>query len=417
MRDGRGLARSRVAEDPPLPMTSRRPLAEASVPAPAPSGGRLRFIDVAKGMSITLVAFGHSHLVVINPLAAAANQSLGLLRMPLFFFLSGVFFRPAKPFATLLREKSDSLLKPYLVTLALVVLARVLVAGADPFAEIPRMLYGVGTSIDMPWAPLWYLAHLWLVFPYAWGLVRIATAARLPAWVSAALLAAGALTGLSYLHLFRDLPIVIGDMHAPLSGLPFSADVLSISAAYFLLGFALRERVQRFRPNPALAVALLVIFAALDAATDLHLDLNQRVVEQPIATAACSLAGIYLALSAAHALSATRRLGAAFAFLGFNSLFVLLFHTFLETQCRHLLSTLMSSRAGLGIATTAYVWSVPLAAALGVVIRRSAFLSALYLPRKQRRVPGIGARTPRLVDLEPQPATDAGLKQSPDFLP
>jgi len=45
----------------------------------------------------------------------------------------------------------------------------------------------------------------------------------------------------------------------------------------------------------------------------------------------------------------------------------------------------MSSRPGLGIAATAFVTGVCLAAGLGIIIRRTAFLAALYLPRQRPR--------------------------------
>ncbi|MCC6848574.1 MAG: acyltransferase family protein [Deltaproteobacteria bacterium] len=371
------------------------PAAAAPAALSTPRAGRLRFVDVAKGMSIVLVAFGHSHLVPMNDLAAEANRVLGLVRMPFFFFLSGLFFRPSKPFGILAREKSDSLLKPYLVTLGLVGLVRVLTAGASPAAQGARVLYGVGTSIDMPWAPLWYLAHLWLVFPCAWVLVRGAAAMRLPRGIRGVLLAASFLVGLSCLHLFRDLPIVVGGLHAPLSGLPFSLDALGITTTYFLLGFALRERVSRFRPNLTLVAALLLVFVAVDGVFHPRLDINHRIADPPLAAAACSLIGIYLGLCAAHVVSATGRLGTAFAFFGFHSLFVLIFHSYFEARCRELLSAVVAPPPGLGTAATAYLASVFLAAGIGVVIRRSAFLSALYLRRARGRSADGAALAPR----------------------
>lgn len=248
---------------------------------------RIRLIDVAKGMSITLVAFGHSHLVAMSPEAAALNRVFGLFRMPFFFFMSGLFFPTAKPLGTLLRDKSDALLKPYFVTLGLVVLVRVCLDGASLFGQLARILYGVGTAIDMPWAPMWYLAHLWLVFPYARGLVWLRTATGLPAWAAAGLLGLHTVLGFSYIGLFKNVPIALGDMQTPLDGLPFSLDLLAISTTYFLLGYALRDRVERFRPSPGLVATLLVAVVGLNVAFHPQLDLNQRTDLHPLATTAC----------------------------------------------------------------------------------------------------------------------------------
>jgi fucose 4-O-acetylase-like acetyltransferase len=354
---------------------------------------RLRFIDVAKGMSIVLVAFGHSHLVAMNGAAAGFNRSVALFRMPFFFFLSGLFFDVAKPFGTLVREKSDALLKPYVVTLGIVVLARALVADAALPGELARVLYGVGTAIDMPWAPLWYLTHLWVLFLYARGLVELATAIDLPVGPRMGMLALQTIGGLSCLHLFRDVPIALAGMRAPLDGLPFSIDLLCVSSTYLLLGYALRERVLRFQPNVRLAAALLLVFVALNVLFHPRMDLNQRIAVDPLATTACSLAGIYLALSAAYAVNASETLGRICAFFGFNSIFVLLFHAYLDERCRRLVSYVMAWQPGHGTAATSFVVSVVCAAALGAVIRRTPYLAALYLPRKAvRRALGGRAR-------------------------
>ena len=71
-------------------------------------------IDIAKGITIVGVAFQHSHLENFLP---GLNHFLGLFRMPLFFFLSGIFFNEAIHFRDLVLSKTDSLLKPYFLTL------------------------------------------------------------------------------------------------------------------------------------------------------------------------------------------------------------------------------------------------------------------------------------------------------------
>jgi len=48
---------------------------------------RVEHIDIAKGISIILVALFHSKLKLFAP---DIINSMGLFRLPLFFFLSGV---------------------------------------------------------------------------------------------------------------------------------------------------------------------------------------------------------------------------------------------------------------------------------------------------------------------------------------
>ncbi|WP_081365719.1 acyltransferase family protein [Alteromonas mediterranea] len=51
---------------------------------------RAKHIDIAKGISITLVVLLHSQLA---PYIYFITEPLSLVRMPLFFFLSGFFFQ------------------------------------------------------------------------------------------------------------------------------------------------------------------------------------------------------------------------------------------------------------------------------------------------------------------------------------
>ena len=75
---------------------------------------RIGFIDIAKGIGILLVVLAHNDLEAYAPFLHKVIYSF---HMPLFFFLSGMFFRPETPFWQLIRKRFDSLLKPYFFTL------------------------------------------------------------------------------------------------------------------------------------------------------------------------------------------------------------------------------------------------------------------------------------------------------------
>src|SRR5262245_21386184 len=76
---------------------------------------RLRHIDVAKGIGMLLVVFGHS-----PPLLADRSTLFEVVfsfHVPLFFFLSGVFFKPERPFSEVVRTRAAALLRPFYFTL------------------------------------------------------------------------------------------------------------------------------------------------------------------------------------------------------------------------------------------------------------------------------------------------------------
>lgn len=72
---------------------------------------RIEYIDLAKGMCIFLVVLFHltSKLHIQYPL----NEYMILFRMPLYFFLSGCFFKPYDGFFDFLKRKTNKLLIPF----------------------------------------------------------------------------------------------------------------------------------------------------------------------------------------------------------------------------------------------------------------------------------------------------------------
>lgn len=100
---------------------------------------RQLWIDAAKGFSIIFVVMGHSG-------DAAANHYLSWFRMPLFFMLSGLVFKPVEPGRYLgwAAKRTKGLMTPYfaygLLIAAVLLLFNFNVKG---FAEnIARLLYG-----------------------------------------------------------------------------------------------------------------------------------------------------------------------------------------------------------------------------------------------------------------------------------
>ena len=78
---------------------------------------RIRWVDVAKGIGIILVSFGHLRngdgqsvwLPALDPLISA----IYLFHMPLFFFLAGVTFNNRRSFGEFVARKAKTLLVPY----------------------------------------------------------------------------------------------------------------------------------------------------------------------------------------------------------------------------------------------------------------------------------------------------------------
>lgn len=75
-------------------------------------GGRIDFVDLAKGFCIVLVVFTHVNTYFSLPYFL--EEALSIFRMPLYFFLSGLFFKSYEGFDGFLKRKVNKLLIPFL---------------------------------------------------------------------------------------------------------------------------------------------------------------------------------------------------------------------------------------------------------------------------------------------------------------
>ena len=67
---------------------------------------RDRSIDVAKGIGILLVIFGHTRV-------AALSEVVAIFHMPFFFVLSGIFLSSKLPFHEFVKSRARRILVPY----------------------------------------------------------------------------------------------------------------------------------------------------------------------------------------------------------------------------------------------------------------------------------------------------------------
>ncbi|BAM02428.1 acyltransferase family protein [Phycisphaera mikurensis] len=156
----------RAAAAPPAGGTPRPPRV-----ATAPSGDRCDWVDHARGLGILLVVYGHvmrgllrSGIVPQNAFLEKLDQAIYAFHMPLFFFLSGMYFLPSLrrrgPVALGL-WKVDTVLYPYLVWSILHGSVRVALAertNHDPLGVL---------DVLRVWVPIdqyWFLFGLFFIF-------------------------------------------------------------------------------------------------------------------------------------------------------------------------------------------------------------------------------------------------------------
>lgn len=341
-------------------------------------------IDIAKGLGIILVVFGHNWIIAHDH--GELFRIIFSFHMPLFFFLSGAVLHHDTAFRDFLAFKADALLKPFFVVLSAWGLARMALSGVDARSYLLGMLYATGYTIE--WVPLWYLPHLFLAMLLAWLILRLANRLHvgllLPVFCMVILLAVGiALTHmLSQLDAqqFAGLNLWLGNHQGNFPGLPWSLDLIGISTAFILLGYVMHEHVMRFRFQPWIFIMALFLFAALHFFFDETIDLNMRLYGNWWISTAQALLGIYLLLSVSTCLQYTGKSGKALAYLGTSSLFIMIFHSWIEWKVFAILARWTSFNYL--NASLAFLAGLLLPLLLLILVKKNKFLYALLLPAR-----------------------------------
>ncbi|MGK4214559.1 acyltransferase family protein [Barnesiella intestinihominis] len=110
---------------------------------------RDRSIDIAKGIGIILVVYGH----LVNPI----HREIFLFHMPLFFLLSGYFFSGKGSMKDYIIKKAKTLLYPFLLFYILFFIYGYLSSNYKSLMEYTFSLKSF-TAID---GPLWFLLSLY----------------------------------------------------------------------------------------------------------------------------------------------------------------------------------------------------------------------------------------------------------------
>ncbi|MET0323019.1 MAG: acyltransferase family protein [Duganella sp.] len=359
-------------------------------------GERLAFIDIAKGLGIILIVLGHNKMFTFRFPDAA--DFLTAFRLPFFFFMAGVTFSVGtKTLRQVALQRADAWLKPLLVVVVISGLIDAMLGNHSLQSIALGLIYPAGFTINP--LPLWFLAHLWLLYVFSTMLLRADRVLLNSPVKRIALLLLLAVSGYYMMDAFADASVVNtcrsqSEFSASLfeCGLPFSADILFMTSFYFLLGNFLTSRIKYFQINTLWAVVAAIGMVVFQFGFSYTIDFNLRHYDAPILTTLQALCGIYLMLCVCTLLSRIDLAANVLRYLGGASLFILLFHLsilhiFLPLFERDIHSSVIN-----------LVLSMPVALCLSAVMwevcKRSKFLSAMLLPRKWKRAPAAPGAMP-----------------------
>lgn len=120
-----------------------------------PMATRVDFIDLAKGFCIILVVLSH----VCGSTAWYFLDVMNIFRMPLYFVLSGLFFKSYGSFFVFVKKKTNKLLIPFLSVYLFVVITTSLIAFAKDFKATGEIYLHLGTLYECG-TPAWFLLAL-----------------------------------------------------------------------------------------------------------------------------------------------------------------------------------------------------------------------------------------------------------------
>jgi len=200
---------------------------------------RVAYVDIAKGIGIILVVMGHNDFALISPFA---HKLIYSFHMPMFFFMSGMFFKPNVPFWSFLRNRFNRVLKPFLAILLLIYFASISFSKVSLVMASKRLLkamYANGHYLD--WVQLWFLPHLFAVSIFAYfffKVVRRIHSVPLRWSILIVLYIVGVLT----INLFWPFEFSLLGRSFTLYGLPFSIDLVLVSSFFFIFGYEINQK-------------------------------------------------------------------------------------------------------------------------------------------------------------------------------
>jgi len=336
---------------------------------------RIGYIDIAKGISIMLVALFHSELKYYAP---ETVNAMGLFRMPLFFFLSGVFFSTSTDARTFLWKKSDALLKPYFAILLTALTISVVFKDGHLLEQLKWIFYG--NSDTTTWVPMWFLTHLFAVYCFTYLIFRFTGIEKKNTVYKFAIVAILITLGSQWIDAFWPVQLIPQDKEIALPGLPFSLDIILISSSFFIAGSFLRKVVIEFHPNVYVLVVSISVFIAVVLLTDAHMDLNNRIYVSPFLTTLGAICGIYFVMYASFHINKTAIFRNVFLAIGQSSLFVLIFHFLIQIRAYDYFSEFVTPEAEIWVALFAFLISIVTPVLIKTAVRKNKILSLIYLP-------------------------------------
>lgn len=271
---------------------------------------RYVFIDITKGIGILLVVICH-----INILPGCMSSTVNSFHMPLFFFVSGLFFNQYMKPAKLFRSKMNRLIKPYYIWAVPMFLIYELVTPkiySSAFSQLQDFFLGMREHNYVFTSTMWFLTSLFVVYFIAFLYSQILQKYKLVM-----------ILGLLGLLLYVDKKDII---------LPLNADVSLYMMPFFLIAYKLRCHIltkQVPKLIVAMSVSILTVYTITDYIVPKQIEnmnfYNCKFGVYPI-NYLLGFSGIFFVICISRFLEFNKHAANFFVFWGKNSIIVLIIH-------------------------------------------------------------------------------------------
>lgn len=286
---------------------------------------RVQYIDIAKGIGILLVVLGHNDLAAYHPML---HRFIYAFHMALFFFLSGIFFKPERSFKEIFTRRFKTLIKPLIFALLLIYGISVFfgkMSFAMALQRLLKSLYMTGPYLN--WVQLWFLPVLFLINLYAFFFYRATQ--KLPQnWMRWLVLVISLWIGTLWLPYMWTFDFTIMGRSFSTYGLPANVDLILLGGFYFVLGREIyRQLPERFFESWVTLLVSAVVLFGMVFSLDIPVDFNTREYTSWTLNTIEAIAGIIFILSLSRQIEFySERMTRFFKYIGSLTLTILVFH-------------------------------------------------------------------------------------------
>ena len=151
-------------------------------------------------------------------------------------------------------------------------------------------------------------------------------------------------------------------------------------------GNFLKQKAIEFRPRLDILLGVILIFLAIAIFTNAHIDLNKRTYDEPVLATLAAISGIYFVLSTSYYLCKNRFFTKVFTTCGAASLFILIFHDYINTRAYKALTKMSYFDNEFIYAGLAFIISIFVPLIIRKLVLTNGFLMLLYFPFKTNKL-------------------------------